>query len=283
MKTVVPMQAPDESRDCRVEAHIHLVDSIARKLRSYGRGSGVELDDLVAYGRIGLLDAATRFDTTLGVPFEAFARRRIRGAIIDGIRRDGWFGRRGYRHAIAGLRGIVERAANDPGSPVVLPAGLVILHAEQGAEAGGEDMPAQIGERGDSGDGARWNGRRTVQMPVESDDAFDALLQTLAATFSLLPARQRRVLELCYYHDKKLSQAAGEMDLQCSSASRLRKRALNTIRAAIESCAASRDRPLRLQENDRSPAGRHQGEVAERSPRVSGGGKGRSTPHVVED
>jgi RNA polymerase sigma factor for flagellar operon FliA len=280
MKTVVLTHAPDDSRDRRVEAHLHLVDSIARKHRSYGRGSGVELDDLVAYGRIGLLDAATRFDTTLGVPFEAFARRRIRGAIIDGIRRDGWFGRRGYGRARAGLRGIVGRAANDPGSPVVLPAGLVILHAEQGAEAGGEDMPAEIGERGD---GARWNGRRTVQMPVEGDDAFDALVQALAAKLALLPARQRRVLELCYYRDEKLSQAAAEMHVQCSSASRLRKRALKTIRAAIESCAARLDRPLRLQRNDRSPAGRHQGEVAERSRRVSGSGSGRSTPHVVED
>jgi RNA polymerase sigma factor for flagellar operon FliA len=237
MNTAVPTQAPDDSRDHLVEAHLHLVDSIARKHRSYGLGSGIEFDDLVAYGRIGLLDAATRFDTTKGVPFEAFARRRIRGEMIDGIRRDGWFGRRAYRRPRAGIGGIVERAANDPGSPVVLPAGLVILHAEQVDGGRREDLRAEIAKGGEAGDGVRWNGKRMVQVPVEDDDALDALLQELTDNLSLLPARQRRLLDLCCCQSKTLSQAAVEMDLCISWASRLRAQALATLRAAMQANA----------------------------------------------
>jgi RNA polymerase sigma factor for flagellar operon FliA len=48
-----------------------------------------ELDELLQWGAIGMLEAMNRFDRALGVNFEAFAARRIRGAMIDGLRRDG--------------------------------------------------------------------------------------------------------------------------------------------------------------------------------------------------
>ena len=52
------------------------------------------MDDLIAYGAKGLLDAASTFDEARGVPFIAFARHRIRGAMVDGIRAQCWFSRR---------------------------------------------------------------------------------------------------------------------------------------------------------------------------------------------
>lgn len=48
-----------------------------------------DLDELLQWGAIGMLEAMNRFNRTLGVSFEAFASRRIRGAMIDGLRRDG--------------------------------------------------------------------------------------------------------------------------------------------------------------------------------------------------
>jgi RNA polymerase sigma factor FliA len=48
-----------------------------------------ELDELLQWGAIGMLEAMNRFDRTLGVSFQAFAARRIRGAMIDGLRREG--------------------------------------------------------------------------------------------------------------------------------------------------------------------------------------------------
>lgn len=46
----------------------------------------IEVDDLIGYGHLGLLEARTRYDPTRRVPFDVYARHRIRGAIFDGIR-----------------------------------------------------------------------------------------------------------------------------------------------------------------------------------------------------
>lgn len=202
------------ARDERVKAHLHLVKSAARALRSRLISKGVEFDDLLAYGMIGLLDAAARFDPTRGVPFEAFARPRVRGAIVDGIRKEGWFGRRPYRgRTVAGL-GVVDRAANDPGFRVVLPAGLT-----------------DIADRRGDGHGARWNGKVMVLFSVEDDDTGQA---PAAAHLALLSERERRVLELCYYRGKTLTQAAREIGFRLSSASRLRARALAKLRVSMQ-------------------------------------------------
>jgi len=229
VKTAVPTQTPRDSRDQRVSDHLYLVRPIARTIRA--RVPGVDLDDLVAYGTEGLLGAASRFDSARGVPFAAFARPRIRGAIVDGIRREGWFGRRAHRQLRAGRSGIVDSAANDPRSAVVLPAGLTILYAGTRRGAGGEDWIAEIADRSEAGQGARWNGRHLVQVPVDNEGTFHALA---TASLSLLPACERRLLELRYYYGRTLSQAAREMGFRRSWASRLHARALATLGAAMQ-------------------------------------------------
>src|SRR5512143_101245 len=79
-------------RERLVEEHLHLVHSIAAKLR--GRlGKTMEPGDLVAYGTKGLLEAAERFDANHGVAFATFAYYRIRGAMFDGMRTMGWYSR----------------------------------------------------------------------------------------------------------------------------------------------------------------------------------------------
>jgi RNA polymerase sigma factor (sigma-70 family) len=90
-------KAPDtRARDERIKAHLDLVKSIALDIRGRALGRGVELDDLVAYGAVGLVQSAARFEER-GVPFSAYARPRIYGAIVDGIRAQHWFGRRADR------------------------------------------------------------------------------------------------------------------------------------------------------------------------------------------
>ena len=73
------------SRDERVLRYLPLVRSIVYRLRS--RASVLEVDDLVSAGTIGLIEAAERFDSRRGVSFATFAYARIRGAVVDEIRR----------------------------------------------------------------------------------------------------------------------------------------------------------------------------------------------------
>lgn len=78
--------------------HSELVRMIAHKIHRRLPAS-VELDDLVSAGHLGLLTAQSRFDADRGVPFEAFARIHIRGAIVDSLRQLDWVPRSVRRKA----------------------------------------------------------------------------------------------------------------------------------------------------------------------------------------
>jgi len=68
-----------------VEKHVHYVRIVAR--REWTRlGGQVDLDELIADGAVGLVDAAKRFDPSRGLTFLTFAHHRIRGAMLDGLR-----------------------------------------------------------------------------------------------------------------------------------------------------------------------------------------------------
>ena len=80
-----PRPRSRRSRDTRVLRHLPLVRTIASRLRPVAPSA--EVDDLVSAGTIGLIEAVDRYDAKLGVPFVSFAYSRIRGAIIDELRR----------------------------------------------------------------------------------------------------------------------------------------------------------------------------------------------------
>ena len=73
----------------RVTAGLPFVESLARRVAS-SMPHSIELSDLVQDGMIGLIDAACRYDEARGIKFETFAERRVRGAMIDALRRDAW-------------------------------------------------------------------------------------------------------------------------------------------------------------------------------------------------
>ena len=187
------------TRDDLVTAHLHLVRSIAGRVRSGPTGRGVALEDLVAYGAIGLLEAASRFDATKGVPFAGFAGRRIHGAIVDGIRLHHWFGRGADRRL--------------------------------GVERAGEGWLVELADAGQACNDTRWNSRPLIQPPVEPDDTLQSLV---ASELQRLPARQRRLLDLHHNQGKTLSAAAREMGFGPSWASRMHAGAIATLRAAAK-------------------------------------------------
>src|SRR5690554_4310891 len=84
----------------RFHSQLELVEIIARQVyRSIQWG--IELDDLVSAGREGLLDAARRYDVEQQVPFRAYANFRVRGAVLDGVRRMSALSRRTYERLAA--------------------------------------------------------------------------------------------------------------------------------------------------------------------------------------
>src|SRR4029450_9068536 len=121
-----PMRQPleDSQRD-RIAAGLPFVESLARRVAA-SRPHSIGLGDLVQEGRLGLIDAACRFDEGRGIKFETFAERRVRGAMIDALRRDAW--PRGVRRQRRQLEAAREQ-----------------LRRELGAEPSLADLAARMG------------------------------------------------------------------------------------------------------------------------------------------
>src|SRR4051794_16546262 len=83
------VQPASAAQNRRVVAGLPFVESLARRMASTMPNS-IDIGDLVQDGVIGLIDAANRFDEARGIKFETFAERRVRGAMIDALRKDAW-------------------------------------------------------------------------------------------------------------------------------------------------------------------------------------------------
>src|SRR5262249_23320377 len=100
-------QLPTENP--RVVASLPFVEQLARRVAATMPHS-IDIGDLVQDGVIGLIDAADRFDEGRGIKFETFAERRVRGAMIDALRKDAWpRGVRRQRRELEGAREALRR------------------------------------------------------------------------------------------------------------------------------------------------------------------------------
>ena len=108
MRTTTTTAPPEDlaTRDKLVMEHVGLVKAMASRLANR-LPSQVEVSELISVGVLGLIDAAGRFKPSLGVPFDAFARRRIQGAMLDSLRDLDWAPR-----ALRKLRRDVDAAMN---------------------------------------------------------------------------------------------------------------------------------------------------------------------------
>jgi RNA polymerase sigma factor (sigma-70 family) len=132
------------------------------------------------------------------VPFPAFARRRIVGAIVDGIRTQHWFGRRADRR----LR--IDRV--------------------------GHDWHVAVGAGDQARNDVRRNGSPMVCPPTGTEDVDEQV----AAAMRSLPVLERRVVELHHYQEKTITQTAKELGICRPWTSRLHARALAALRAALD-------------------------------------------------
>jgi RNA polymerase sigma factor for flagellar operon FliA len=111
----VAMYNEVQNQDVMVQQHAPLVKRIALHLLAR-LPSSVQLDDLYQAGMIGLLEASTKFDGSKGASFETYAGIRIRGAIIDEVRRGDWSPRsvhRNGREISAAISAVESRTGKD--------------------------------------------------------------------------------------------------------------------------------------------------------------------------
>lgn len=172
METAHLPQTPNDaaSRDAFVESWLILVEAIARATMRTLPPS-FEYDDLHQAGAIGLLQAMDSFDAARGVPFRAYATLRIRGAILDSIRR------RHYRNATH--LPITEQVAEMPGTG----AETIERQVERAQQAA-------VIER--AKEGLQPNERKVIEIYFEQDGKLDGI----GAALGVKQSRSSQVLQM---------------------------------------------------------------------------------------
>ncbi len=221
----------------RVVATIPFVEQLARRVAATMPHS-IDIGDLVQDGVIGLIDAAHRFDEARGIKFETFAERRIRGAMIDALRKDAW--PRGVRRVRRELEAAREK-----------------LRASLGHEPSLADLAQEIGSdekrlgktivrintiestspfsTAENVDEAQLPAVMVPAEPERPDLQYerDEVRTRVQNAISTLPPREQRVIALYYYHEVTMKDIGTELGVNESRVSQLHARAIRRLRDAL--------------------------------------------------
>lgn len=227
-----------QARDSLIVAYAPLVRYVAGRL-AMGLPAHLSLDDLESYGLLGLIDAVGRFDPARGVRFETYALRRVRGAIIDGLRAETWAPAlrqraRRLEQAYAALETTLGRSP----TAAELAAYLGISQADlQRYEAGlGAVTVLSLDESwGEDKDAEPAAERLADQAAVDPAGAVLRLERdgVLAAAIERLPDKERLVVTLFYYEGLTAKEISLVMGLSQARISQLHAKAILRLRGRL--------------------------------------------------
>ena len=227
------MQTPMNADKEFVEEYRPLVVSIAHKVRAQFE-LDIDLDDLQAYGFTGLIEAKGRFDPERGVKFNTFAYYRIRGAMLDGVRKAGYLPARAYarlKAAQAALEigeSVAETyAANPKRSSGQAPDRAQTLNQVHDTltKLTASFTIAAVGQSGEDTDSRR------AETQLLERERRDELKQAMTQ----LPEREYALIHGFYFEGRRFDEVAAELGISKSWASRLHSKALKSLRKALTS------------------------------------------------
>lgn len=228
-----------EIREQIILEYAPLVRVVAGRLSMY-LGYNVEYDDLVGYGIFGLIDAIDKFDAAKDVKFETYASLRIRGSILDQIRKMDWIPRT-VRQKQKKLDEAIKR-----------------VEMRTGKNASDEEIAKEIGIS--DAELTNWQSQLKITNIVSlneyveqgSEPVMDAkhnthfaqpeeqiqeneLKEVLKSTLELLTEKERKVIELYYYEELTLKEISKVLDVSESRVSQLHTKALLKMRKKMGS------------------------------------------------
>ncbi len=213
--------------------HQLLVKRIAHHLM--GRlPDSVQVDDLIQAGMLGLLEAANKFDASLGASFETYAGIRIRGAMLDEIRRGDWVPRSVHRFA---------RAISEATRKVESITGREAMGTEVAGQMG-IDLEEFHGMLADSKNARLFSLEELSETDSDSPDVMDdnpiqdvhmaeSFRQQLAAAIETLPEREQLVLSLYYDEELNLKEIGAVLGVSESRVCQIMGTATTRLRARV--------------------------------------------------
>jgi RNA polymerase sigma factor for flagellar operon FliA len=233
-------------RDRLVIDHVGLVKALAHRL-AQRLPSQVEMTDLISVGVLGLIDAAGRYRPSMGVPFDAFARRRVQGAMLDSLRDLDWAPRslrRMRRDLDATIARLRHDLAREPKENEI--AAAMSLSPTEYGKVLDKVRTLDIGAIRQL-DATGQDGTPLIELCVDADEGPEAQLERtelrrmLAAALMELPDRERQILAL-YYEEELTMAEIGEVIGVCESrVSQLRSLALSRLRASLRTALGRPD------------------------------------------
>ena len=199
---------------------------------------GLDYEDLLSFGVFGLLDAVEKFDPTKGFVFQTYAIPRIRGAILDELRKCDWYSR-SAREKVQKLNRIMERILRDKGeiNDEAIMAEMGVSEAEyyeiqelasRGYITSLDDVtPLEDGEV--SVEATLADEREGIVERLDEENEKQELMEALAE----LPERERNMLSLYYYEGLNLKEIGRTLGVTESRVSQIHGKALSMLRAIM--------------------------------------------------
>jgi RNA polymerase sigma factor for flagellar operon FliA len=225
------------SADALVARHAELVKRIAYHLA--GRlPPSVEVSDLIQAGMVGLLEAAAHYASDRGASFETYAGIRIRGAMIDALRKQDWAPRSVHRKARAAAQAIrsIENEAGREARDAEIAAAMNIS-IEEYHRVLQDSLACQLASMDDANDAHEIADRDSDPL-LEAESG--ALRLAVADAISGLPERERLVMSMYYDDELNLKEIGAVLGISESRVCQLHGQALVRLRARLRNWNAER-------------------------------------------
>ena len=202
----------------------------------------VEKDDIRSLALEGLLDSLDKFDLARDLKFETYASWRIKGAIIDGLRKSDWLPRsvRQQVKKIEQAYAVLEQEKNRPVTDKEVSDHLGITKAELNKTVSEAALSTMISIdqtiQEDTGQVALVNMLENNNAESPERQLMESVLkETLANAIERLPEKEKITVSLCYFEELTLTEIAEVLDLSVGRISQLHSKAMLRLRAAIVS------------------------------------------------
>lgn len=228
-----PVRSHPADQDECVRTHLNLVKRIALHLAAR-LPAGVDTDDLMQAGMIGLLEASRNFDASKGASFETYAGIRIRGAMLDEVRRQDWTPRSVHRKARE-MSEVVRRIEAETGRPAK--AAEIARRLDISLDCYHEILADMAGCRLFSLDEPLGDSAQARELPApfkaqpDHELGRDQLRDSLATSISKLSQRAQLVLSLYYERELNLKEIGAVLGVSESRVCQIHGQALLRLRS----------------------------------------------------
>lgn len=228
-----------EIREKLILEYAPLVKLVAGRLSMY-LGYNVEYEDLVSYGIFGLIDAIDKFDYLKEIKFETYASLRIRGSILDQIRKMDWIPRT-IRQRQKKIDTVIREIESETGHPATdkdISEKLGISEDEyydwqsQMKVTGVVSLNEYMENGSDVSQDSGYHVSSRFESPEEKIEKTE-LSKMLAEALEQLTEKEQKVITLYYYEELTLKEISAVLEVSESRVSQLHTRALQKMKAKL--------------------------------------------------